>query len=50
MNAVIIAVVLVAVAGIVYYLRKEKKKGHTCIGCPHAKSCKKKCGHASFHS
>lgn len=40
---IIIAIVLVIVAGIVIYLRKAKKRGETCIGCPYSKQCGGKC-------
>lgn len=42
-NYIIIAIVLAIVVGIVCYLRKAKKRGDTCIGCPHAKQCGGKC-------
>ena len=38
-NIIIIAVVVLIVAGIVTYLYKAKKRGETCIGCPYAKQC-----------
>ncbi|MBR6522040.1 MAG: hypothetical protein IKT47_05165 [Oscillospiraceae bacterium] len=38
-NAIIIVVVAAIIAGIVAYLVRAKKKGATCIGCPHAKQC-----------
>ena len=42
-NYIIIAIVAAIVAGIIFYLRREKKKGATCIGCPYAKECSGKC-------
>lgn len=41
-NVIIVAVLLCIVTGIVFYIYKQKKKGHTCIGCPYAKECSKK--------
>ena len=42
-NVIIVVIVAAIVAGIVYYLYKAKKRGETCIGCPHAKQCGSKC-------
>ena len=45
MTDLIVLLILAAIAaGIVFYLVREKKKGVTCIGCPHAKKCGGKCG------
>ena len=44
---IIIAVVLLILVGAaVHYIRKEKKKGTVCIGCPDAGHCSRKtcCG------
>ena len=38
---VMLLIVLLVVAAMVY-IRKQKKKGVTCIGCPHAGTCAKK--------
>lgn len=38
-NAVIIAVLLIIVGLIVFYLIRAKKKGQKCIGCPYSKDC-----------
>ncbi|MDD6038056.1 MAG: FeoB-associated Cys-rich membrane protein [bacterium] len=46
-NVIIIGVLvlLVGVAG--GYIRKEKKKGTQCIGCPHAGCCSRSgCGNS----
>lgn len=44
MENLIIIVVLVCIVGAVgLYLYKAKKRGDTCIGCPHAKQCGGKC-------
>ena len=38
---VILLIALIVVAALVY-IRREKKRGVTCIGCPHAAECAKK--------
>ncbi|MBO5160528.1 MAG: FeoB-associated Cys-rich membrane protein [Lachnospiraceae bacterium] len=38
---VMLIIVLLVVAAIMY-IRGEKKRGVTCIGCPHAAECAKK--------
>jgi len=44
-------IVLAAVAGIValavWYIRREKKKGVRCIGCPDSKTCSGHCAGCS---
>lgn len=42
-NFIIIVILLGIIGGIVWYLRKAKKRGETCIGCPYAKQCSGKC-------
>ena len=39
-NYIIIAVLLAIVGAIVFFLVREKKRGVSCIGCPHAANCK----------
>ena len=41
-NIIVIAIILVIVGMAVSYIIKEKKRGVTCIGCPHAGECAKK--------
>ncbi len=43
-DVLIVAVVLLLVGGAVWYIRRQKKKGTKCIGCPYSKSCNGKCG------
>lgn len=51
MTDIIIIVVLAAILGAaLLYMKKEKEKGVTCIGCPDAEVCAKRrngeaCGH-----
>ncbi len=43
-DIIIILIVLVIVVGAAAYVYNQKKKGATCIGCPHSKTCgKHKC-------
>lgn len=44
MTANIIAafVIVLIVAAAMSYIRKEKKRGVTCIGCPHGAECAKR--------
>ena len=38
-DMIVIAILLIVVGSAVAYIRKEKKRGAVCIGCPHAGSC-----------
>ena len=38
-DLIVIGLVAVIVLGAVLYIRKEKKKGTQCIGCPCSGSC-----------
>ena len=40
-NAVAIIALLVLLAAAIAYIVREKKKGHTCVGCPYAAECAK---------
>ena len=42
-NVIIVLIIISIAAAIIYYLYKAKKRGQTCIGCPHAKECGGKC-------
>ncbi len=41
-DVIVIVIVLAIVVGIVLYLRKSKKKGGKCAGCPYCKQCSSK--------
>ena len=41
-NILVVLVLLMVVGAAVAYIRKEKKRGVTCIGCPQAGMCAKK--------
>ncbi|MBQ8524314.1 MAG: FeoB-associated Cys-rich membrane protein [Clostridia bacterium] len=46
----ILVVILAAIAGsIIWYLYRAKKRGATCIGCPHAKKCGGNCSGHNGH-
>lgn len=40
-NIIIIGVLAAIIGGAAAYIRKEKKKGRKCIGCPSGSSCSK---------
>lgn len=46
MTDMIVGLIVVLIVGAaLFYIRREKKKGVVCIGCPHAGTCgKKHCG------
>ena len=46
MTDIIVGLIVVIIVGAALsYIRKEKKKGAVCIGCPNAGNCgKSKCG------
>ena len=39
---ILIAVLILVIGSVLYYIRKQKKKGAVCIGCPHAGDCQTK--------
>ena len=45
-NIIIILILLALVGGACIYIRKQKKKGIRCIGCPQAGKCNRSCGDA----
>lgn len=38
-DLIVIAVLLIVIGAAVIYMRKEKKKGVRCVGCPAAGEC-----------
>lgn len=42
-NFIIIAVIVIIVGTIVFYLVRAKKNGVKCVGCPYAKQCGNHC-------
>jgi len=43
---IVLFILIAIVAGIIYYLVRQKKQGAACIGCPYAKQCGGKCASA----
>ncbi|MBR2381427.1 MAG: FeoB-associated Cys-rich membrane protein [Clostridia bacterium] len=42
-DIIIVIILALIVVGVCLYIRKEKKKGSKCIGCPYGKSCSGNC-------
>jgi len=42
-NIIIILILLCILFGIIMYLRRAKRRGEKCIGCPYSKQCSGKC-------
>ena len=43
-DLIIIGIVVVITTAAGLYIRREKKKGRRCVGCPHGGSCSGSCG------
>lgn len=41
-DILIVVILLAVIVTAVLYIRKEKKRGIVCVGCPYAKDCAKK--------
>ncbi|MBR5152746.1 MAG: FeoB-associated Cys-rich membrane protein [Clostridia bacterium] len=41
-DVILVLIFLAVIGGAGWYLYRAKRKGQTCIGCPHAKTCGKK--------
>ena len=46
-NILVIAIVALIVSLAVWYIRKEKRRGVQCVGCPDSKTCSGQCGSCS---
>lgn len=44
---IIIAVIAIILGLVIFYIRRAKKKGVKCIGCPNGATCSGKCGGCS---
>ena len=44
LDILIVLILLVICGGAAFSIRRAKKRGQTCIGCPHAKNCGGSCG------
>ncbi len=40
-DVILVAILLLIAGGSAWYLYRAKKRGEHCVGCPHAKLCKK---------
>lgn len=49
-DIIVIAILLAVVVSAIAYIRREKKRGAVCIGCPHAGTCAKKLQGGCDHS
>ncbi len=41
-DLIVVLIIALLIAAALWYIRNEKKRGVTCIGCPHATACAKK--------
>ena len=46
-NLLVIAIVALILGSAIFYIRKEKKKGVKCIGCPDSATCSGSCAGCS---
>ena len=46
-NLIVIAVVAAIVGGALWYIRRAKRRGAKCIGCPDSGTCSGKCAGCS---
>ena len=42
-NVIVIAVVAAIIGGALWYIRREKRRGKKCVGCPYANQCSGHC-------
>lgn len=42
-NIIVIATVALVIGFAVWYIRKEKRRGVQCVGCPDSKTCSGQC-------
>lgn len=43
MDILLILIIAAILGGALWYLRRAKKQGKTCVGCPHCKQCPGTC-------
>ena len=43
-DLILIAVIAAIVGTAIWYIRREKRRGVRCVGCPDAKNCSGNCG------
>ena len=49
-DSLLLAIIVAIICGIILYLYLAKKRGETCIGCPHAKQCGGHCSGGRSHT
>ncbi len=49
-DLIILLILALILGGAGLYIRRAKKRGQKCIGCPHAKSCGGGCSCGSKHN
>jgi radical SAM protein with 4Fe4S-binding SPASM domain len=42
-DVILIIILLSIAAGVIFYIRRQKKSGSKCIGCPYGKNCSGTC-------
>ncbi len=48
-DLIIVAILVLIIGSIIFYLIRAKKRGETCIGCPYAKKCAGNCSGSCKH-
>ena len=43
-DILLILIIAAILGGAIWYLRRAKKRGQTCVGYPHGKQCQGHCG------
>ena len=38
-NVIVFAILALIVGAAIFYIRREKKRGAKCVGCPYSKTC-----------
>ena len=46
-DILIIAVIVLILGSAIFFLRRAKKKGIKCVGCPDSSTCSGNCGNCS---
>ena len=41
-DIILVVILLLIVGSAIFYIKKEKQRGATCIGCPHSGECAKR--------
>lgn len=46
-NIILVGIIALIIGLAVWYIRKEKRRGVQCIGCPQSKACSGQCARCS---